>query len=526
MPATRRRRGDRVRPLDEPAVGEDADRHVLAGLERRRVAVEADPDVGEAVGLVLPPDEAGVVDGRGRVDDALVHLGLGSRLGRLLVVRRLTATASVAGRRSLEPRDGGPRRWRRRPRLTRAATGPQPSEAPGAYNRSRISSERTLAAGAGGPTTTRKETPPHDRHRHQPDRARAPRRQALHLRLGRRPGRGRRDDARPARRQGRRAGRDDHRRPARSRPASRSRPRRATTTSPPASSCRTGSGTTSSRRSRRSRQETGKGFGDAANPLLVSVRSGAKFSMPGMMDTVLNLGLNEQTLHGPHRADRQRALRLGRLPAVHPDVRADRHGRRRRALRPRPRRGQGSPRRDAGHGPRRGGAARGRRRVQGDRPRGHRPRLPGRPVRAARPRDQGRLRQLVRQARPRLPREPEDRPRPRHRGQRRDDGLRQHGRRLGHRRGLHPRPEHRREGALRRVPHQRPGRGRRRRHPHAPARSASSPRTCRRPTPSSSGSPSGSSATTATSRTSSSRSSAAGCSCSRRGAPSGPRRPP
>jgi len=34
------------------------------------------------------------------------------------------------------------------------------------------------------------------------------------------------------------------------------------------------------------------------NPLLVSVRSGAKFSMPGMMDTVLNLGLNEETLGG------------------------------------------------------------------------------------------------------------------------------------------------------------------------------------------------------------------------------------
>ncbi len=45
-------------------------------------------------------------------------------------------------------------------------------------------------------------------------------------------------------------------------------------------------------------RQTGKGFGDPANPLLVSVRSGAKFSMPGMMDTVLNLGLNEQTLHG------------------------------------------------------------------------------------------------------------------------------------------------------------------------------------------------------------------------------------
>ncbi|HXU11462.1 MAG TPA: PEP/pyruvate-binding domain-containing protein, partial [Candidatus Binatia bacterium] len=43
---------------------------------------------------------------------------------------------------------------------------------------------------------------------------------------------------------------------------------------------------------------TGKGFGNAADPLLVSVRSGAKFSMPGMMDTVLNLGLNEETLEG------------------------------------------------------------------------------------------------------------------------------------------------------------------------------------------------------------------------------------
>jgi pyruvate, orthophosphate dikinase len=44
--------------------------------------------------------------------------------------------------------------------------------------------------------------------------------------------------------------------------------------------------------------QTGKTFGDAKNPLLVSVRSGAKFSMPGMMDTVLNLGLNDETVHG------------------------------------------------------------------------------------------------------------------------------------------------------------------------------------------------------------------------------------
>ena len=45
-------------------------------------------------------------------------------------------------------------------------------------------------------------------------------------------------------------------------------------------------------------QLTGKTFGDPANPLLVSVRSGARASMPGMMDTVLNLGLNDETVEG------------------------------------------------------------------------------------------------------------------------------------------------------------------------------------------------------------------------------------
>lgn len=43
-------------------------------------------------------------------------------------------------------------------------------------------------------------------------------------------------------------------------------------------------------------QKTGKRFSDPSNPLLISVRSGAVFSMPGMMDTVLNLGLNDQTV--------------------------------------------------------------------------------------------------------------------------------------------------------------------------------------------------------------------------------------
>ncbi|MEL6529030.1 MAG: pyruvate, phosphate dikinase [Pseudomonadota bacterium] len=45
-------------------------------------------------------------------------------------------------------------------------------------------------------------------------------------------------------------------------------------------------------------QAVGKSFGDAADPLLVSVRSGARVSMPGMMDTVLNLGLNDATVEG------------------------------------------------------------------------------------------------------------------------------------------------------------------------------------------------------------------------------------
>ncbi|MEA1050242.1 pyruvate, phosphate dikinase [Lamprobacter modestohalophilus] len=49
-------------------------------------------------------------------------------------------------------------------------------------------------------------------------------------------------------------------------------------------------------------RKTGKGFGNPENPLLVSVRSGSAMSMPGMMDTILNLGLNEETLQGEIKA--------------------------------------------------------------------------------------------------------------------------------------------------------------------------------------------------------------------------------
>jgi pyruvate,orthophosphate dikinase len=59
-------------------------------------------------------------------------------------------------------------------------------------------------------------------------------------------------------------------------------------------------------------QETGKKFGDPKNPLLVSVRSGARVSMPGMMETVLNVGLNAETLKGPAELPATSAL-----PTIH-----------------------------------------------------------------------------------------------------------------------------------------------------------------------------------------------------------------
>ena len=136
---------------------------------------------------------------------------------------------------------------------------------------------------------------------------------------------------RAARRQGRRPRRDDARSACPSRPASRSRPRPAAPTWRAASRCPTGSTTRSTSTSRALEERAGKRFGDPADPLLVSVRSGAAVSMPGMMDTILNLGLNDVAVEGLGASDRQRALRLRLLPAVHPDVRRGRRRRRRRS---------------------------------------------------------------------------------------------------------------------------------------------------------------------------------------------------
>ncbi len=65
---------------------------------------------------------------------------------------------------------------------------------------------------------------------------------------------------------------------------------------------------------------TGKKFGDQENPLLVSVRSGARASMPGMMDTILNLGLNEDVVDVLAEEIRQPTLGLGLLQKIYSDV--------------------------------------------------------------------------------------------------------------------------------------------------------------------------------------------------------------
>ena len=139
--------------------------------------------------------------------------------------------------------------------------------------------------------------------------------------------------ARPARRQGREPGGDDAARAAgaaglhRHHRSLQRLPRRRRQV--PGGPVGAGAGRARAARSR----PPARSFGDPANPLLVSCRSGAKFSMPGMMDTVLNIGLNDERRRGHGRAHRRRALRLRRLPPPGADVRHGRAGRARRAVR-------------------------------------------------------------------------------------------------------------------------------------------------------------------------------------------------
>ena len=209
----------------------------------------------------------------------------------------------------------------------------------------------------------------------------------------------------------------------------------------------------------------GKVIGDPSDPLLVSVRSGAKFSMPGMMDTVLNLGLNDQSVEGlaKQTGDERFALRL--VPPVRRHVRPDRPRHSRRGVRLAVRRGEGAGRDGLGRPGPDGAAPLPRRLVPADRRAAHRPAVPPGPRGPAQRGDRGGLPELERPAGDRLPRPRAHPALARDRGQRPGDGLRQPGRPVRDRCRLHPRPGDRRQGRVRRLPRQRPGGGRRRRHP-------------------------------------------------------------
>ncbi len=127
---------------------------------------------------------------------------------------------------------------------------------------------------------------------------------------------------------------------------------------------------------------TGKKFGDGENPLLVSVRSGGRASMPGMMDTVLNLGLNDVTVEGACGKIRRPALCLGQLPALHHHV--FRRGARHRApsFRGNPRRPQGPQRLHARHRSQRRRLGQYHRPLQGARRGGERQAVPAGSARA------------------------------------------------------------------------------------------------------------------------------------------------
>ena len=291
--------------------------------------------------------------------------------------------------------------------------------------------------------------------------------------LRRRQGRRHEGDEEPARRQGREPRRDGEHRPAGSsrvhdhhrglhrvlRRRQEAARRRWTPRSAP--------------RSRKMEKVVGAKFGDPKNPLLVSVRSGARASMPGMMDTILNLGLNDKTAAGlAAKSGNERFVfdSYRRFVAMYGDV----------VLGMKPENKEDHDPFDVILAAKKQACgvkldselpadalkelvaefkAEIKSKVGRD--------FPDRSVRAARGRDQGRVPVVAER-----PREPVPPPQQHpggvgHGRQRPGDGVRQQGRRLGDGRLLHARSGQRRERVLRRVPGERAGRGRRRRHPHA-----------------------------------------------------------
>ena len=232
-------------------------------------------------------------------------------------------------------------------------------------------------------------------------------------------------------------------------------------------------------RSRRSRstsraleERAGKRFGDRADPLLVSVRSGAAISMPGMMDTILNVGLDDDSVEGLARATRQPPLRLRLVPAADPDVRRHRRRRRRPPLR------VGALVAEA-----RARGRAGQRATEDDLVELVAPSRRSTRTRPARTFPQDAREQLARAVEAVFKSWDTPRAQVYRRAHEIPDDLGtavnvvqmvfgNKGDDLGDRRRVHARPVHGRAGDVRRVPRQRPGRGRRRRHPHAAAAGA------------------------------------------------------
>ena len=269
-------------------------------------------------------------------------------------------------------------------------------------------------------------------------------------------------------------------------------------------------------------QAMGRKLGDPADPLLVSVRSGAKFSMPGMMDTVLNIGLSDESVDGLAKQSGNERFAWDayrRLIQMFGKTVLDIDGEHFEHAIDAAKSAKGVASDTELTAEDLQGAHRD---LQGTRPRARRTGVPAGPARADGPRGDGGL-QLV-ELRPRgaVPPPGADPRRPRHGGQHRGDGLRQPGRRLGHRRGVHPRPGHRRPGRVRRLPAERAGRGRRGRASATRCRCRTSSRSTRRPTTSSWRSCGRWRTTTGTCATSSSPSSAASSGCCRPGSASGP----
>ena len=213
----------------------------------------------------------------------------------------------------------------------------------------------------------------------------------------------------------------------------------------------------------------GAGFGDANNPLLVSVRSGARASMPGMMDTVLNLGLNDRTVLGLSKSSGDERFAWDsyrRFIQMYSNVVLDvGHHYFEEALELRKEDLGVHMDTDLKADDWRAVVAEYKKIVE---KRTGKP-LPAGAARAAVGRDRRGVRLVDEPARHHLSPAARDSRELGHRGQRAGDGVRQHGRRLRHRRRLHARPFDRHQSLLRRISGERPGRGCRGRHPHAAA---------------------------------------------------------